>query len=31
MRDIFTEGPALREEMGSIINLLQLEIEKHEN
>lgn len=31
MRDIFTEGPALQEEMGSIINLLQSEIENHEN
>ncbi|MFL0352932.1 DUF6090 family protein [Xanthomarina sp. GH4-25] len=30
MRDIFTEGPMLREKMISIINLLELEIEKHE-
>lgn len=29
MRDIFTEGPILREEMVSIIDLLESEIEKH--
>ena len=28
-KDIFTEGPILREEMVSIINLLEEEIEKH--
>lgn len=31
MREIFTEGPILREEMVSIINLLESEIEKYEN
>ena len=31
MKDIFTEGPVLREEMASIINLLESEIEKYEN
>ena len=31
MRPIFEEGPILREEMVSIINLLEEEIEKHEN
>ncbi len=31
MQAIFTEGPILREEMVSIINLLESEIEKHEN
>ncbi len=31
MTDIFTEGPILREEIVSIINLLEEEIEKHEN
>ena len=31
MRPIFEEGPILREEMVSIINLLESEIEKHEN
>ena len=29
MSSIFTEGPILREEMKSIINLLESEIEKH--
>lgn len=31
MSDIFTEGPILREEMVSIINLLESEIENYEN
>ena len=31
MSDIFNEGPILREELVSIINLLETEIEKHEN
>ena len=31
MRSIFNEGPVLREEMASIINLLESEIEKYEN
>jgi hypothetical protein len=31
MKDIFTEGPVLREEMVSIIKLLESEIEKYEN
>ena len=31
MKDIFREGPILREEIVSIINLLESEIKKHEN
>ena len=31
MSSIFEEGPVLREEIASIINLLESEIEKHEN
>ena len=31
MGPIFEEGPILREELVSIINLLEEEIEKHEN
>lgn len=31
MSSIFTEGPILREELVSIINVLESEIKKHEN
>lgn len=31
MRELFNEGPILREELTTIINLLESEIEKHKH